>query len=133
MKILSYIVLALFIAVGSLAVTYHSKSQLQDGRIAELENDLGAAKQSLSNVQAAVDASDKVLRTLGGALSKIDERGSEISERVFTLEKNHEEIRNLLATPLPSGGCLLDDSCDAGQLPPAQRSTAGNVRPSEHP
>lgn len=133
MKILSYIVLALFLAVASLAATYYTKSKVQDERIATLEADLEVAKDSLDTVRTAVDASDKVLRALSGALNNIEQRGSEISERVTTLEKNHEEIRVLLATPLPSGGCLLDDSCAAGVVRPAERSTPGPVRPSENP
>lgn len=133
MKILSYIVLALFLAVGSLAVTYYTKSKVQDAKIATLEGDLGVAKDSLATVQTAVDASDKVLRALSGALNNVDERGSEISERVTTLERNHEEIRDLLATPLPSGGCLLDDSCTAAVVYPAERRTPGPVHPAENP
>lgn len=133
MKILSYIVLALFLAVASLAVTYYTKSKSRDAEIAVLRTDLDAARGSLQTVQIAVDASDKVLRALSGALNNIDERGSEISERVSTLERNHEEIRDLLATPLPSGGCLLDDSCTAAVVHPAERSTPGPVRPAENP
>lgn len=133
MKILSYIVLALFLAVASLAATYYTKSKVQDEKIAALEADLGAAKDSLDTVRTAVDASDKVLRALSGALNSIDERGSEISERVTTLERNYEEIRDLLATPLPSGGCLLDDSCAAAVVRPAERRPSGPVYPSENP
>lgn len=133
MKILSYIVLALFLAVASLAATYYTKSKVQDEKIAALEADLGAAKDSLDTVRTAVDASDKVLRALSGALNSIDERGSEISERVTTLERNYEEIRDLLAIPLPSGGCLLDDSCAAAVVHPAERRPSGPVYPSENP
>lgn len=133
MKILSYIVLALFLAVASLAATYYTKSKVQDAKIATLEADLDVAKDSLDTVRAAVDASDKVLRSLSGALNNIDERGSEISERVATLERNYEEIRDLLATPLPSGGCMLDDSCAADVVYPAERRTPGPVHPAENP
>jgi cob(I)alamin adenosyltransferase len=133
MKILSYIVLALFLAVASLAATYYTKSKVQDEKIAMLEADLDVAKDSLDTVRTAVDASDKVLRALSGALNSIEQRGSEISERVTTLEKNHEEIRVLLATPLPSGGCLLDDSCTAAVVRPAERRTPGPVYPAENP
>lgn len=133
MKILSYIVLALFLAVASLAVSYYAKSKMQDAKIAALEADLDVAKDSLETVKTAVDASDKVLRALSGALNNIDERGSEISERVSMLERNYEEIRDLLATPLPSGGCLLDDSCTAAVVRPTERRTPGPVHPSENP
>lgn len=133
MKILSYIVLALFLIVGGLAATYYVKSKVQDSKITVLESNLGAAEKSLAEVRDSIAASDRIIRGLSGTLSEIDERGSVITERVSMLERNNEEIRRLLDTRLPESGCLLDNSCRNPGLHTPERGVVDPLRPTAHP
>ena len=111
MKIMAYIIVALFLVVAGLAVALHQTTKMQSTKIANLKTDLVAAQETLRQVEQSVAISDKIIQSMGGNLSKIGEKGSIIGERVSMLERNNVQVRDLLATALPADGCLLDDSC----------------------
>lgn len=121
MKIISYVVLALFLAVAGLAGVYYVKTQTLEASIATMDGELkttqgvlASTQHSLAAVERSVEVSDKLLGELGSSLRKTSEKGSMIGERVAMLEKNNAEIRSFLALPLPDDGCLLDNTCEAG-------------------
>ena len=138
MKIISYVVLGLFLAVAGLAGVYYVKAQQleasiarMDGQLKTTQDVLSTTQQSLSAVEASVKVSDKLLSDLGNTLRQSDERGSMIGERVSMLERNNAEIRSFLALRLPDDGCLLDNTCEAGVSVPAPKPRAADqVRPA---
>lgn len=130
MKVISYLVLALFLAVSGLAAVYYVKSGQQDATIGLLSSDLEATKKSLQEIETSVEASDAIIGSLNEGLLKIGERGSVVAERLVMLERNNAEIRDLLSTRLPAGGCLLDNTCDAPSLYPTEQSPVDPVRPA---
>ena len=133
MKIISYIVLVLFLIVGGLAATYFTKSRIQDAKIADLESDLDVAEESLQKIQQSVATSDRVIATLSESLAEIDEKGSVVTERVYMLERNNEQVRIFLDTRLPESGCMLDDSCTATELRASKRSSANLMHSPKSP
>lgn len=132
MKIITYAVLALFLIVGGLGLVYYVKSTEQGTEIKLLKDDLETTNRSLDQVRTGVAESDKIIKGLSSTLSKIDEKGSAVSERVILLERNNAKIRDFLNTRLPESGCLLDDSCANG-VSATERSTADPVQPSPNP
>lgn len=130
MKILTYGIIGLFLVTGGLATTYYIKSRAQDAKIEVLQAENAATKKSLQTISNSVAASDLVIRGMTENLSQIDKKGSFVAERMSMLERNNAQIRDLLATALPAGGCLLDDTCDVGAIQPAQRGAAGALRTS---
>lgn len=128
MKIMAYIIVALFLAVGGLSVALYQTTKTQSAKIAVLENDLKQSQAALDEIVKSVALSDKIIQSMSGSLSRIAERGSIIGERLSMLEKNNVEIRNLLATVLPVDGCLLDNSCRRDEVPATERGAAPSVR-----
>lgn len=120
MKIISYLLLALFLAVAGLAAVYYVKSKHQETIIDKMAVDVRAARDSLSSIKTSVEASDRIIGNLHDALSQISEQRNVVTERVIMLEKTNAEIRDLLATRLPPSGCLLDDTCNAPQVRTAE-------------
>lgn len=131
MKALSYLIIALFLIVGGLATTYYVESKTQDSKITLLETQLGAAQSSLKTISDNVAVSDAMLKNLSGNLSLIDEKGYFVSERLSMLERNNAQIRDLLSTALPASGCLLDDTCNAGEVHPSVGGPADQVRKAQ--
>lgn len=139
MKIISYVVLTLFLAVAGLASVYYVKTQKLEADIARMGGELkttqgvlDSTKESLAAVERSMEVSDKLIGELGSTLRKTSERGSMISERVSMLEKNNAEIRSFLALHLPDDGCLLDNTCEAGvSIPASKPGAVAPVRQAE--
>lgn len=140
LKIVSYAVLGLFLATSGLGLAYYIKTLHQDrvienlaGRVVQAEGQLGTAMDSLDEIERSVQASDAIIGTLHEALATIAASDGAIGERIEMLERNNVEIRDLLSTRLPDGGCLLDNSCShsAVSLHRPKPSPVDPVRPSE--
>lgn len=120
MKIISYIVTALFILVGGFALTYFVQYKSQKEEMTRISADLDSTKgqlatsiQTVARIEQEVSASELALTGLADKVSVIGDKGSEVATRIYTLERNNEKIRELLSTRLPEHGCLLDDTCSA--------------------
>lgn len=130
MKIISYIVLGLFLAVSGLAATFWVKSTALEAKVTTMSKDLEITKQSLNTIQTTVDVSDRIIAPLNEALGRIDEKGAAVTERVVYMERTNEQVRDLLSVNLPAGGCLLDDTCGAGPVRPTEPSAADALPPA---
>lgn len=112
MKYLSYALVALFITVSALALTYYVRSSHQDMVIQALGNTVADQQIALDTIETSVKTSDRIIKSLSVSVKQVDQRGGVINRRVDQLEKNNAEIRNLLAVRLPANGCMLDDTCE---------------------
>lgn len=113
MKIISYVVLVLFLGVAGLAAVYYFKSKTQDETVKLLAERVVEAEASLQTVNDSVKASDALIKSMNRELAASDNRDDAIIGRVATLEKNNAEIRDFLSMRLPPDACLLDNTCDA--------------------
>lgn len=130
MKILTYAILALFLAVSALCAVYYVEAKRQEAvievmatNLAETRDHLKATRESIVRVQESMMVADGIIGNLHTALTAINDKGSVVTERIIMLEKNNAEIRDLLDTRLPADGCLLDDTCTAPRNPSGVRQS----------
>lgn len=130
MKILTYAILALFIAISALCAVYYVEAKRQEAVIEVMANNLvetrshlEATRKSIAEVQRSMTVADGIIGNLHTALTAINDKGSIVTERIIMLEKNNAEIRDLLDTRLPADGCLLDDTCTAPRNPSGVRQS----------
>ena len=113
MKIIVYALTALLLIVGGFAAVQFGINQVRKERVENLTTKLHNAEQAFESISEAATATGVASAELAVKLQEIDVKGSVITERVTIMERSNEKIRDILSTPLPDNGCLLDDSCDA--------------------
>lgn len=120
-RYLGHFLIILFLITGGFGVASWIRTQ-QLELVVEKERD---KQQQLieANTQqaAAIDTLKKVresdtvvLQALSRDLADLAEKDSRVNKKLDLLEKNDAAFRALLATVLPSGGCMLDDTCGPG-------------------
>ena len=96
-----------------LQMTEQNNLIAEKGReIAALEEDNAMQSQVLAELNAARDADSVVLSGLGKDLERLGLRQTAAFDKITFLERSDENIRTFLHTPVPDGGCVLDDSCE---------------------
>lgn len=115
MKIITYIVLGLLLAVSGYAAVQWTINRSQAGQIAALETRVQTAEGTLIAIGSASMVSDELTRGMTEAIAAIGDRGVTVTERVVRMERENEEVRDLLGTRLPDAGCMLDDTCAASE------------------
>jgi hypothetical protein len=128
MKIITYILLAALLAVSGYAAVQWTINQSNESKITNLETRVHAAEGSLSAIQAANTVSDTLSSQLSEMIGKINDKGVVINERVVKMERENEQVRDLLGTALPDAGCMLDDTCGAASSASTIGASTGNVQ-----
>lgn len=120
-KYFGYFLVVLFLVMGGFGIASWIRTQ-QLELVVERERDKQAqlaeanASQALAiNTLKDVRESDTaVLQALSRDLAGLAEKDQRVNLKLELLEKNDAAFRTLLATVLPSGGCMLDDTCGPG-------------------
>jgi hypothetical protein len=95
----------------------------QSSRATDALEKLDALSTRLDALQQGVDASNAAILAMDVSLNRVAAKAATVRERVITMERNDATVRSFLDTPLPPGGCMLDDTC----------STAGSGAESSAP
>lgn len=86
-------------------------------------------QQGLVQIQAGQAASDEAIQSMSARLDVAGAHATTVARRVVTMGNSDATIQKWLDTPLPAGGCMLDDTCGgAGPASTAQRGPAAVVR-----
>lgn len=117
-RYLGYFLILLFLVTGGFGVASWIKAQqlqldVEAGRLKQVELTEANAAQGLAikTLKDVREADTVVLQALSRDLSDLAEKDQRVNLKLSQLEKNDENVRALLATVLPPGGCVLDDSC----------------------
>lgn len=127
MKIIAYVLLGLLLAVSGYAAVQWTINRSQAGQIAALETRVQTAEGTLIAIGSASMVSDELTRGMTEAIAAIGDRGVTVTERVVRMERENEEVRDLLGTRLPDAGCMLDDTCAASEGTATRRVAADTV------
>lgn len=120
-RYLGYFLILLFLVTGAFGVTSWVKMkelqvkveshELKQKELVEANATQALAIRTLKEVR---EADTVVLQALSKDLNDLADKDFRVNLKLSQLEKNDENVRALLAIVLPAGGCLLDDSCEAG-------------------
>lgn len=116
-----YFLVVLFLITGGFGVaSWIRTKQLElvvererdkQGRLEEANATQATAIDTLKKVR---DSDTAVLEALSRDLAGLAEKDQRVNLKLELLEKNDAAFRALLATVLPAGGCMLDDTCGPG-------------------
>lgn len=127
-KWFGYALIAVLIAMSSLALTNYIKTQKQDVAIAKQQEAISKYQDAFQQ-QVEINAQqDKALQQIGSIreldgsvltslqtdLGRLRERDSALNTKLIALEKSNAQVRALMSTStsgVPGGGCVLDQSC----------------------
>ncbi len=141
---IGYAILALFLATGSLALTFYIKGQgyrlalAQQAskldtaltRVATVEDANATQAEAIKAIRDANENSGLLLQSLSQAISNLNSNDKVVRNRLDYLEKNDEAIRDYFSNGVPAGvACLLDKTCDpdGNGLPAAKQGPVGSV------
>lgn len=117
----AYGLIVLFLITGGFGVASWIRTQQLQLTVKEEKAKQEKLIEANSTLTTAVDTLKKVresdtavLEALSRDLSGLAEKDSRVNKKLELLEKNDANFRALLATVLPAGGCMLDDSCKTG-------------------
>lgn len=131
-KWFGYILIALLLAVSSLAITNHIKTLKQDVAIAGYQKAQQQAQNAITQLQAVNQQQDETIQRIGAIreidgtvltglqtdLARLRARDSALDANLKRLEKSNAQVRALMSTRtdvVPGGGCMLDNSCGADE------------------
>ena len=84
--------------------------------------------QGLEQLQAGQQASNDSINTMVARLDAASTHAGTVARRVVTMGNSDANVQKWLDTPLPAGGCMLDDTCSGGAAASApQRGVAASV------
>lgn len=119
-RYIGYFLIVMFLGMGGFGVaSWIRTKQLElvvDKERQKQENLIEAnAKQAtaIDTLRKVRDSDTAVLEALSRDLGDLAEKDSRVNRKLELLEKNDANFRALLATVLPAGGCMLDNSCPA--------------------
>lgn len=117
-RYLGYFLILLFLVTGGFGVASWIKAkqlelqvvaaEMKQADLIEANAAQGLAIKTLKDVR---EADTVVLTALSKDLSDLADKDQRVNLKLNQLEKNDENVRALLATVLPAGGCMLDDTC----------------------
>lgn len=128
MKIIAYVLLGLLLAVSGYAAVQWTINQSNENKIVALETRVHAAEASLNAITGANVVSNTLSSQLSEMIGKINDKGVVINERVIRMERENEQVRDLLGTALPDAGCMLDDTCGAAGSTSTVSASSGTVQ-----
>lgn len=68
----------------------------------------------LAQLQQGQQASDQAIAAMADQLTAAGAHASTVRQRVVTMGNSDAAIQKWLDSPLPAGGCMLDDTCSNG-------------------
>lgn len=120
-RYIGYFLIVLFLVMGGFGVASWIRTQqlelvveterTKQKELIEANTAQATAIETLKNVR---ESDTLVLQSLSKDLNSLAERDARVNLKLELLEKNDAAFRALLATVLPAGGCVLDNSCAPG-------------------
>jgi hypothetical protein len=92
----------------------YDQRKLDADKLDKLGTAMSAQTAVLAQLQAGQQASDAAVVAVAASQAAATQHGSAVRQRVVTMGNSNATIQHWLDTPLPVGGCMLDDTCANG-------------------
>lgn len=85
-------------------------------------------QQGLAQLQQGQDASNQAITAMAGQLTAAGAHATTVRQRVVKMGNSDAKVESWLDASLPTGGCMLDDTCGNGGAGVAtERGVAASV------
>lgn len=107
------VIILVLLLVGFAGWEYDQR-KLDAEKLDKLSGVVNTQAETIRTVQVGQAADSAAINAVAASQASISLHGTTVRQRVQTLRSNDNAMRVYLDTALPPNGCLLDDTCPAG-------------------